>query len=68
MTTETFPNSLEACHELILQLQEENLQLRLAGDLFGRLAERLNHELRVERSLYASDGAHELTAGASPRY
>ncbi|MEN3337899.1 MAG: hypothetical protein V7647_1575 [Acidobacteriota bacterium] len=53
--TEKLPVTVEECHELIRRLQEENLQLRQAGALFGQLAERLNHELRLERSLYSDD-------------
>jgi hypothetical protein len=52
---EKLPATVEECHELIRRLQEENLQLRQAGALFGQLAERLNHELRLERSLYSHD-------------
>ena len=54
MTTNNLPATLEECHELIRRLQEENVRLRAAGSLFGQLAERLNHELRSERSLYAA--------------
>jgi hypothetical protein len=49
---ERLPPTVEECHELIRRLEEENLHLRHAGALFGQLAERLNHQLRVERSLY----------------
>jgi hypothetical protein len=55
MTTDNMPDSLEACHQLIDRLNEENSQLRQTASVFGQLAERLNHELRVERSLYAND-------------
>ena len=54
MTTDNLPDSLEACHQLIDRLTEENTQLRQTASVFGQLAERLNHELRVERSLYAN--------------
>lgn len=56
MMTDKLPDTLEACHELIRQLEEENLHLRRAGSVFGQLAERLNHELRAERGLYATGG------------
>jgi hypothetical protein len=57
MTTDTLPISLEECHQLIRQLEEENLHLRRAGSVFGQLAERLNQELRAERGdLYAGAG------------
>jgi hypothetical protein len=56
MTTNKLPDSLEACHQLIDRLNEENSQLRQTASVFGQLAERLNHELRLERSLY-SDGS-----------
>ena len=54
MTTDNLPDSLEACHQLIDRLNEENSQLRQTASVFGQLAERLNHELRVERSLYSN--------------
>jgi hypothetical protein len=54
MTTDNLPDSLEACHQLIDRLNEENTQLRQTASVFGQLAERLNHELRVERSLYSN--------------
>lgn len=54
--TDKLPDNLEACYELIQRLHEENTHLRQTASVFGQLAERLNHELRVERSLY-SDGA-----------
>jgi hypothetical protein len=41
---------------VIDRLNEENSQLRQTASVFGQLAERLNHELRLERSLY-SDGS-----------
>ena len=66
--TERLPATLGECHDLIRQLQEENLQLRQAGALFGQLAERLNHELRLERSLYSDDHllhGHDDTSAAS---
>jgi hypothetical protein len=53
MTTDKLPATLEQCHELIRQLEEENLHLRRAGSVFGQLAERLNLELRAERGQYA---------------
>jgi hypothetical protein len=56
MMTDNLPNTLEACHELIRQLEEENLHLRRAGSVFGQLAERLNHELRAERGHYGALG------------
>ncbi len=65
MTTDSFPTSVEACHELIHQLEEENLHLRTAAAQFGELAERLNLELRQERSLYADDGGGRGTGGPS---
>ena len=37
------------CQKRIKQLEEENEQLRRAATEFGRLAERLNTELRDER-------------------
>ena len=58
MTTNNLPETLDECHELIRRLQEENLHLRAAGAVFGQLAERLNHELRAERSLYADAPLH----------
>ncbi|MEO8520168.1 MAG: hypothetical protein ABI603_02330 [Acidobacteriota bacterium] len=61
MTTDSLPGSIEACHELISELEEENLQLRQAAALFGQLAERLNLELRQERSLYADDSGASST-------
>ncbi len=63
MTTESLPGSIEACHELISELEEENLQLRQAAALFGPLAERLNLELRHERSLYADDSGASSAHG-----
>jgi hypothetical protein len=54
MITDNLPDSLEACHQLIDRLNEENTQLRQTASVFGQLAERLNHELRVERSLYSN--------------
>jgi hypothetical protein len=54
MSTHNLPDTLEACHQLIDQLNEENSQLRQTASVFGQLAERLNHELRVERSLYSN--------------
>jgi hypothetical protein len=54
--TDELPTTLEGCHELIRLLREENTHLRQAGALFGQLAERLNHELRVERSVYSDAG------------
>lgn len=39
-------NELEDHRALLEALAEENRQLRLAADSFGRLAERLNEELR----------------------
>jgi hypothetical protein len=56
MSTDNLPDSLEACHQLIDRLNEENRQLRQTASVFGQLAERLSHELRVERSLYADSG------------
>jgi hypothetical protein len=71
MTTDILPDSLEACHQLIDRLNEENTQLRQTASVFGQLAERLNHELRVERSLYSNsnilEGAESLQKwGDSP--
>lgn len=63
MTTDNLPGSVEACHELICELEEENLQLRQAAALFGQLAERLNLELRQERSLYADDSGASSARG-----
>ncbi len=64
MTTDSLPGSIEACHELISELEEENLQLRQAAALFGQLAERLNLELRQERSLCTDDsGASSARTG-----
>jgi hypothetical protein len=63
--TDKLPDNLEACYELIQRLHEENTHLRQTASVFGQLAERLNHELRVERSLY-SDGAL-LHGRESPR-
>jgi hypothetical protein len=57
--TDELPPTLEGCHELIRLLREENTHLRQAGALFGQLAERLNHELRIERSLYSDAGLRE---------
>jgi hypothetical protein len=57
MTTDKLPDSLEACHQLIDRLNEENSQLRQTASVFGQLAERLNHELRLERSLYSDGGS-----------
>lgn len=37
------------CQKRIIQLEEENEQLRRSADEFGRLAERLNAALREER-------------------
>jgi hypothetical protein len=37
------------CQKRIVQLEEENEQLRRSADEFGRLAERLNAALREER-------------------
>jgi hypothetical protein len=54
MTRDNLPDSLEACHQLIDRLNEENTHLRQTASVFGQLAERLNHELRVERSLYSN--------------
>ncbi len=54
MITDNLPDTLEACHELIDRLSEENHQLRQTASVFGQLAERLNHELRVERNLYSN--------------
>lgn len=56
MTTDKMPNNLDECYELIRQLHEENTHLRQTASVFGQLAERLNHELRVERSLYSDSG------------
>jgi hypothetical protein len=44
--TAALPNNLEACHELIRQLRQENTHLRQSGLFFGQLAERLSEELR----------------------
>jgi hypothetical protein len=57
MTTDNLPDSLDACHRLIDRLNEENSLLRQTASVFGQLAERLNHELRVERSLYSNSSA-----------
>jgi predicted RNase H-like nuclease (RuvC/YqgF family) len=40
---------LQACHETVEQLQEENHDLRTSAGVFGQLAERLNNALREER-------------------
>jgi hypothetical protein len=56
MSTHNLPDTLEACLQLIEQLKEENSHLRQTASVFGQLAERLNHELRVERSLYSNAG------------
>jgi hypothetical protein len=61
MTIVPFPTSLEECHEMIRRLREENTHLREAASTFGQLAERLNHELQVERSLYSDATALERT-------
>jgi hypothetical protein len=57
MTRHALPDTVEECHQLIVRLREENAQLRKAASVFGQLAERLNHELRTERSLYAISGS-----------
>jgi hypothetical protein len=67
MTTQNLPDTLEACHQLIDHLSEENSQLRQTASVFGQLAERLNHELRVERSLY-SDASLLQGAEAPPKW
>jgi hypothetical protein len=62
------PITVEGCHELIRRLQEENTHLRQAGTVFGQLAERLNHELQAERSLYSDAGLLRDEDGtAAPR-
>jgi hypothetical protein len=45
----SLPNTLRGCHDLIRDLQRENIRLREAGAFFGQLAERLNLELRQHR-------------------
>jgi hypothetical protein len=39
----------EECKKRLAQLEEENRDLRHSSEQFGRLAERLNSELREER-------------------
>jgi hypothetical protein len=51
------PKTVRGCHELIRQLQRENVQLREAGSFFGQLAERLNLELRQHRDRSFSEPA-----------
>ena len=46
-----FPSTIEACHDLIHQLLDENTSLRQSGASFGRLAERLNTALQEQRRL-----------------
>jgi hypothetical protein len=43
------PDTLRGCHDLIRELERENVRLREAGVFFGQLAERLNLELRQHR-------------------
>lgn len=44
------PTSLDDCHRMIQDLQEENVTLRTSGEDFGRLAERLMLALRQVRT------------------
>jgi hypothetical protein len=64
MTIVPFPTSLGECYEMIRRLREENTHLREAASTFGQLAERLNHDLQVERSLYSDATALERTRHA----
>jgi len=50
------PDTLKGCHDLIRELERENMRLREAGVFFGQLAERLNLELRQHRDQLS--GAH----------
>jgi hypothetical protein len=50
LPTAALPNSLDACHELIRRLGEENTHLRQAGSFFGQLAERLSEELGLHQT------------------
>jgi hypothetical protein len=45
------------CHALIRHLQRENARLRRSGEFFGQLAERLNHQLRQQRTMLSHDTA-----------
>jgi hypothetical protein len=40
---------LALCRERLAQLESENAHLRESAAAFGQLAERLNHELQIER-------------------
>ncbi|MEN3339981.1 MAG: hypothetical protein V7647_3657 [Acidobacteriota bacterium] len=50
-------HTLARCHELIRELQRENVRLRRSGEFFGQLAERLNHQLRQQRTMLPHDTA-----------
>ena len=61
------PDTLKCCHDLIRELERENIRLRDAGVFFGQLAERLNLELRQHRDQLS--GAHpeaRYSPGAGP--
>ena len=77
-----FPSTIEACHDEIQRLLEENAALRQSGASFGRLAERLNAALQEQRRLVresrvragehsqpepAMAGANRHTPSRSPR-
>lgn len=61
------PDTLSGCHDLLRELQRENVRLREAAVFFGQLAERLNLELRQHRDTLT--GAHpeaRYAPGATP--
>jgi anti-sigma factor RsiW len=49
-------DELTRCRAEVARLQAENADLRRASESFGRLAERLNRELRAERRMKTASG------------
>ena len=65
-------DSVARCHALIRRLRRENVRLRRSGEFFGQLAERLNQELRQQRTVLSHETArpwesHGNTPQTPPR-